>query len=442
MANEDGSVSELTIASGYGTGLNFSPVPAAFGFPESIALDGSGNVFVSNSGGAGGKGSLGELTAGSTPPYSTALNFAPSGAAFSGPYSVALDGSGNAFVANAGNDSVSEIMGLAEPVVTPLQSHFADSDAYADANSDSNTKPDPNTDPDTDQPPQPQRCRRSQRNAVSGAKPHPGADPDARADRHSDAATASDSHADPERVRLWAGARSFRPPELWRDANKTPDGKRPTIKAVNFGKQALGSSSVPMTRTLTNTTTAPLTVTGVSIKGDFSQNNGCIGQLDPDASCSISIVFTPTHSGMRMGKLTVTTSSSKVTAALAGVGLAPKVISISSKKQTALGSGDIRGVRLRPDDGGAGQLHRETAIGQKRTGPAGGCDAERRLGDHRSSAAGDRSGQRRTGRGQREGQRGRIAAIRNPQLEIAVVGNQPAGGEHDAAVRHGDRRLP
>ena len=90
-----GSVSELTVASSYTTGLNFAPSGAAFAFPYSLALDGPGNVFVTNATGNG--GSVSELTASSS--YATGLNFGPSGA----PVSLALDGSGNVFVANLGN---------------------------------------------------------------------------------------------------------------------------------------------------------------------------------------------------------------------------------------------------------------------------------------------------------------------------------------------------
>ncbi len=106
-----GSVSELTAASGYGTGFSFAPAAAAFNDPVSIALDGSGNVLVANCGsacsGTGNSGSVSELTAASG--YGTGVNFAPSGALFSVPGSIALDGSGNVFAPNGFNNSVSEL---------------------------------------------------------------------------------------------------------------------------------------------------------------------------------------------------------------------------------------------------------------------------------------------------------------------------------------------
>jgi len=111
------SVSELTAGSGYATGLNFDPAGAVFNNPISIAVDGSGNVFVANEIGDSNNGSVSELTAASS--YATGHNFAPS-AAFNNPVSIAVDGSGNVFAANY--DGVSEILGLARPVITPVQS--------------------------------------------------------------------------------------------------------------------------------------------------------------------------------------------------------------------------------------------------------------------------------------------------------------------------------
>jgi len=112
VANEggSGSVSELTAAGSYAAGLNFAPAGAAFNEPRAIALDGSGNVFVANMS-SGGGGSVSELTASSIPPYSGASSFAPTTAGLDVPTSIALDGSGNLFLNNSADvlGSVSEL---------------------------------------------------------------------------------------------------------------------------------------------------------------------------------------------------------------------------------------------------------------------------------------------------------------------------------------------
>jgi hypothetical protein len=122
---------------------------------------------------------------------------------------------------------------------------------------------------------------------------------------------------------------------VWTNAKAR--SKPPTLKAFKFRKQPLGSSSAPLQETLTNTTTKALTISKVSVDSDFVQNNGCMGeQLAAGASCYVSVTFTPTHADTRTGTLTITTSGPKVSARLSGVGLAPKVLSISTKSQAAL----------------------------------------------------------------------------------------------------------
>ncbi len=138
VSNQTGnSVSELPVASSYRTGFNFADSTAKFDAPQSLAVDGLGNVFVANCGSfcnGTGNGSVSELTAASS--YLTGLNFAPAGAGFGEPFSLAADESGNVFVANFSGSSVSELIGLATPVVTPIQAcvaaELADSSQYCE----------------------------------------------------------------------------------------------------------------------------------------------------------------------------------------------------------------------------------------------------------------------------------------------------------------------
>ena len=116
VANAGGnSVSELTASSSYATGLHFDPTGAVFNDPVALSVDGSNDVFVANNNG----NSVSELTSGSS--YATGFNFAAPGADFNDPISLGVDGSGNVFVANNGGNSVSQLIGLAVPVMTPLQ---------------------------------------------------------------------------------------------------------------------------------------------------------------------------------------------------------------------------------------------------------------------------------------------------------------------------------
>jgi streptogramin lyase len=115
--NANNSVSELNsngtaVANYTGGGLNS---------PQGLAVDGLGNIWVANN-----------LLPMAVPGNSvTELNnsgaaFSPStgfiGGGISSPFSLAIDGSGNVWVSNnaVGSTSVTEIVGAAGPVVTPL----------------------------------------------------------------------------------------------------------------------------------------------------------------------------------------------------------------------------------------------------------------------------------------------------------------------------------
>jgi streptogramin lyase len=84
--------------------------------PQGLAVDGQGNVWVANNAG----NSVTELN-------NSGAAFSPAttgfvGGGMSSPFSLAIDGSGNVWVSNnaSGSNSVTEIVGAAAPVVTPL----------------------------------------------------------------------------------------------------------------------------------------------------------------------------------------------------------------------------------------------------------------------------------------------------------------------------------
>jgi len=106
----------------------------------------------------------------------------------------------------------------------------------------------------------------------------------------------------------------------------TPDPNKP---------QPFGVPTASQTVTLTNTGTAPLSITTIAITGDFTQKNTCAATppttkapatLGIGASCTFTIVFTPAGAGgtARGGNLTVTDNASPTTqtVSLVGDGLA------------------------------------------------------------------------------------------------------------------------
>jgi streptogramin lyase len=113
-----GRVRELPSASSYSSGQNFNPPGASFHAPNALAIDSNNNIWVVNSGGD----SISELPAGN---YDFGVNYAPAGAEFDSPTAIAIDETGNLWIPNVlGNSnqgSVSEMIGLARPVLTPTQ---------------------------------------------------------------------------------------------------------------------------------------------------------------------------------------------------------------------------------------------------------------------------------------------------------------------------------
>ncbi len=92
--------------------------------------------------------------------------------------------------------------------------------------------------------------------------------------------------------------------------------------ALPFGGQVVGATSNAQTVTVTNGSTAPLAVSGVTVAGEFSQTNTCTPSIPAGSACTVSITFTPAISGNKDGILTITDSafSSPQTVPLSGTG--------------------------------------------------------------------------------------------------------------------------
>jgi len=75
---------------------------------------------------------------------------------------------------------------------------------------------------------------------------------------------------------------------------------------LTFASQAVGTTSTAQVVTLTNVGGAALNITQITASGDFEQTNTCSTSLAAGSSCQISVMFTPTATGNRVGSVTIT----------------------------------------------------------------------------------------------------------------------------------------
>jgi hypothetical protein len=92
---------------------------------------------------------------------------------------------------------------------------------------------------------------------------------------------------------------------------------------VSFDALTLGATSTPQTVTVTDVSTQPLKLDGITIAGNFSEHDNCGRTLSPGASCIISVSFKPLDDGPNQGTLTINAEdpSSPQTFQLIGTGL-------------------------------------------------------------------------------------------------------------------------
>jgi hypothetical protein len=101
--------------------------------------------------------------------------------------------------------------------------------------------------------------------------------------------------------------------------------------SLNFGNQTVGLASGGSSVTVTNSGNAAAAITSVGTgSGQFSVTNGCPGSLAANASCQLTVTFTPAGSGNQSATLSVTDNSGNVagsvqTVSLTGVGVMPSI---------------------------------------------------------------------------------------------------------------------
>ena len=97
---------------------------------------------------------------------------------------------------------------------------------------------------------------------------------------------------------------------------------------LTFSGQPLQTISGPQTVTVTNTGTTSLTVSNISIIGDFLETDNCGNAIASNGTCQISVTFDPSTSGTRTGTLTVpgNIASGQETVSLTGTGTTQSAI--------------------------------------------------------------------------------------------------------------------
>ena len=95
--------------------------------------------------------------------------------------------------------------------------------------------------------------------------------------------------------------------------------------SLTFASQITQTTSGAQTVTVRNTGNVPVAIASIAASGDFAQTTTCGASLAINATCTISVTFTPTANGARTGAVTITddATGSPRTVALSGTGIAP-----------------------------------------------------------------------------------------------------------------------
>lgn len=104
-----------------------------------------------------------------------------------------------------------------------------------------------------------------------------------------------------------------------------------TLNPTNlaYNDQAVATASDPQTITVTNSGSAPLTVSSVIATGDFTETDTCTaGPIAVGLTCTVQVRFLPSATGRRFGLLTVygNVSGGQASTTLSGTGTAPAAV--------------------------------------------------------------------------------------------------------------------
>jgi len=74
---------------------------------------------------------------------------------------------------------------------------------------------------------------------------------------------------------------------------------------LQYSSQAIGLGSQPQTALLRNMGSSPLSISSVTVGGDFAETDNCGTSVSAAASCTFSVTFTPTAVGPRSGSIQI-----------------------------------------------------------------------------------------------------------------------------------------
>jgi len=112
-------------------------------------------------------------------------------------------------------------------------------------------------------------------------------------------------------------------------------------RQLTFSAQPVGTTSPVQTVALENTSQVAVSLTSITISGDFAQTNNCgalPNVLNPGGSCTFNVTFTPSLGGSRTGSITImdNATGSPQSISLTGTGASPFTLSASSPSSTIL----------------------------------------------------------------------------------------------------------
>ncbi|MDR3676854.1 MAG: choice-of-anchor D domain-containing protein, partial [Acidobacteriota bacterium] len=104
---------------------------------------------------------------------------------------------------------------------------------------------------------------------------------------------------------------------------------------LSFSSQNLATSSAAQAVTLTNTGLVPLSIASIGITSGFTETDNCAAAINPLATCTINVNFAPTTPGAQSGTITITDNAfaSPHVISTSGTGVGP-VASLSGPSLT------------------------------------------------------------------------------------------------------------